>query len=151
MMIMLMFIGGGSGSTAGGVKISTIAVLVADFKAIAAGRRQARIGNREIDETDRHRAAVILTLAVVVAAGGVMLLLITESAGLLPIVFEVVSALGTVGLSMNLTPELSTPGKVVVMVLMFLGRLGVLTFAYALVKPQRDATVRLPRGGMMIG
>jgi len=151
LMILLMFVGGGSGSTAGGVKISTLAVLVADFKAIAAGRRQARLGNREIDESDRHRAAVVLTLALVVAAGGVLVLLITESAGMLPIVFEVVSALGTVGLSLNLTPELSLAGRVVVILLMFLGRIGVLTIAYALVKPQRDATVRLPRGSMMIG
>ncbi len=150
-MILLMFIGAGSGSTAGGVKITTLAVIAAEIRAIGSGRRQARIGDRELDPMDRQRATVVLTAGAVVAAAGTFLLLITEHAPFMEVVFETVSALGTVGLSLGLTPQLSAAGKVVVVVLMFVGRLGVLTFAYGLVKPGRDASVRLPRGGLMIG
>jgi trk system potassium uptake protein TrkH len=151
LMILLMFVGAGPGSTAGGVKISTVAVVAAEIRAIAAGRRQARIGRRELDDQDRHRATVVLTTAALLAALGTLLLLITERSSFLTTVFEAVSALGTVGLSLGLTPQLSGAGKIVVMLLMFVGRLGVLTFAYVLVRPARDATVRLPRSGLMIG
>jgi len=150
-MLLLMFVGAGPGSTAGGIKLTTAAVIFADLKAIVSGRPHPRVGDREIRELDRARATAVLTAGAALALLGTFALLITEQADLLTTAFEAVSALGTVGLSLGLTAELSAAGKVVVMVLMLVGRLGVLTVAYGLVEPVRDPAVRLPRGEMMIG
>ncbi len=146
-----MFVGAGSGSTAGGVKITTVAVIAGEIRAIAAGRRQVRLGHREIDENTAHRATVVLTVSALVGALGIFALLALEPLPPLALLFEAVSALGTVGLSLGVTPQLSAAGKVVVILLMFVGRLGVLTVAYALTRQARDASVRLPQGRIMIG
>jgi trk system potassium uptake protein TrkH len=151
LLMMLMFVGGGPGSTAGGVKITTMAVIMAELRAIAAGRRQVRLRNRELDDLVSHRATVVVTTGALVAALGVFLLLVCEPLPPLALAFEAVSAFGTVGLSTGITPQLSVAGKLVVIVLMFVGRLGVLTLAYALTRHARDASVRLPREQLMIG
>ena len=140
-----------TGSTAGGVKITTMAVIMAELRAIAAGRRQVRLRNRELDDLVSHRATVVVTTGALVAALGVFLLLVCEPLPPLALAFEAVSAFGTVGLSTGITPQLSVAGKLVVIVLMFVGRLGVLTLAYALTRHTRDASVRLPREQLMIG
>lgn len=151
LMIVLMFIGGGSGSAAGGVKVTTLATVAAEIRSIAAGRRQVRLRDRELDDVDCQRATVVVTTSALVAAAGTFVLLLTEGADLLAVAFEVISALGTVGLSLGLTPHLTAAGKLVVILLMFVGRLGVLTLAYGLVRPARDAAVRLPGARLMIG
>ncbi len=150
-MMLLMFVGAGSGSTAGGIKLPTVAVILAQLQAIFSGRPHPRLRDRELGGVDTARAMAVLTVAVVLVLAGTFLLLLTEQTDLLTAGFEAVSALGTVGLSLGLTMELSPAGKVVVMVLMLVGRLGVLTVAYGLVQPARDAAVRLPRGEIMIG
>ncbi|MEZ4386291.1 MAG: potassium transporter TrkG [Candidatus Krumholzibacteriia bacterium] len=151
LMVVLMFIGAGSGSTAGGVKINTVAVITSEIRAIAAGRRQLRLRNREIDEVTARRATVVLTVSAMVGALGIFALLILEPLPPLSLVFEAVSALGTVGLSLGVTPQLSVGGKLVIIVLMFVGRLGVLTLAYALARQAREDSVRMPNGRLMIG
>ena len=150
-MMLLMFLGAGSGSTAGGIKLPTVAVILADLQAIFTGRPHPRLADREISRVDTARAMAVLTVAVVLALVGTFVLMLTEQTDLLTAGFEAISALGTVGLSLGLTMELSPAGKVVVMILMLVGRLGVLTVAYGLVQPARDAAVRLPRGEIMIG
>lgn len=151
LMMALMFIGAGSGSTAGGIKITTAAVISAEIVAIVQGRRQVRLERRELDDVTLQRATVVLTMSALLAVLGSLALLAVESQPPLALMFEAVSALGTVGLSLGVTPQLTVAGKVVVIVLMFVGRLGVLTVAYALAHPARDASVRLPRGRLMIG
>jgi len=126
-------------------------VLWADLKATASGLRQVRLRDREIGEQLVRRAAVVLAMGGLLAALGTFCLLLTEGTDLLTAAFEAVSALGTVGLSLGLTSGLTAAGKVTVIVLMFVGRLGILTLAYGLVRPGRDRAVRLPRADMMIG
>lgn len=151
LMIILMFIGAGSGSTAGGVKITTLAVLWGDLRAIAAGRNQIRLFDREIGFLTEQQATVVLLAGGVFGALGTFALLITDGRELLATVFEVVSALGTVGLSVGITPELTPAGRIVLILLMYVGRVGILTFAYGFVGPRRDRDVRMPTGDLMVG
>jgi trk system potassium uptake protein TrkH len=151
LMIILMFIGAGSGSTAGGVKITTLAVLWGDLRAIAAGRNQIRLFDREIGMLTEQQATVVLLAGGVFGALGSFALLITDGRELLASVFEVVSALGTVGLSTGITPTLTPAGKIVLILLMYVGRVGILTFAYGIVGPRRDRDVRMPTGDLMVG
>ncbi len=151
LMIMLMFVGGAPGSTAGGIKVTTLAVAWANMRATAAGRRQVRLGGRELEQVAVQRAMLVLSSGVVAVAIGVFVLLLTEGRDLLTTVFEVVSAMATVGLTLGLTPLLSPAGRVVVILLMFIGRLGPLTLAASLSGAARDTRVRLPRGRILIG
>ena len=150
-MILLMYIGGAPGSTAGGVKVTAVAIAWANLRSIARGRSRVWIGNRELEEVHVQRALLVLTVALVAAALGTLALLLTEGRDLMTTAFEVFSALGTVGLSLGLTPFLTPAGQLVVILLMFLGRLGPLTLASSLTGAARDPHVRLPRGRILIG
>jgi len=110
-----------------------------------------RLGRRELDPLHVHRAMLVLSMGLVVAVIAVFVLLMTERAAFMSTIFEVFSALGTVGLSLGLTPVLSPWGRLVIMVLMFIGRLGPLTLASSLTSQGREPRVRRPRGRIMIG
>jgi trk system potassium uptake protein TrkH len=151
LLIALMFVGAAPGSTAGGIKITTLAVLWANIRAIARGYQQPRLMDRDLSPDVMRRAVVVLTGSLLTAAIGIFALLITERTELMTTTFEAISALGTVGLSLGLTPFLTVTGRVIIIVLMFVGRLGPLTFAYGLVARTRERNVRLPEASMMIG
>jgi len=150
-IMLLMSIGAGPGSTAGGLKLTTVAVLGANLRAIASGHDQARLFDREIPRLVVRRSFMILTSWIAALVLAVTVLLITEGATLQTTLFEAVSALGTVGLTLGLTPELTDPGKVTVILLMFLGRLGPLAVAYGLVGMSSGQTVRYPETTLMVG
>jgi trk system potassium uptake protein TrkH len=150
-MIVLMYIGGAPGSTAGGVKVTAVAIAWANLRSIAKGRSRVWIGNRELEAVHVQRALLVLSSALVAAALGTLVLLLTEGRDLMVTTFEVFSALGTVGLSLGLTPVLSPVGQLVIIVLMFLGRLGPLTLASSLTGSTHEPHVRLPRGRIQIG
>ncbi len=151
LMIVLMFIGGAPGSTAGGVKVTTVAIVWANLRAIGQQRLRVRLGGRELDQVHVQRAMLVVSTGLVAAAVGLFVLLVTEDQPLLPTIFEVFSALGTVGLSLGLTPDLTPVGRIVIIVLMFVGRLGPLTLASSLTGDAREPRVRLPRGRILIG
>lgn len=147
--ILLMFIGGSPGSTAGGLKTTTLAVLAVLAWSRLRGRRAPSVLGRSITEEtiDRTVGLVVVTAAVVTVS--ILLLTMTEASGaadrgrtFLAVVFEAASAFNTVGLTMGLTPELSGPGKGVAIVLMFFGRVGTLTLTAALAA----SAWREPRG-----
>jgi trk system potassium uptake protein TrkH len=150
-MIILMFIGGAPGSTAGGVKVTAVAIVWANLRSISRGLTSVRLGRRELDPVHVQRAMLVLSGGLVVAAVGLFGLLVTERQPFLATAFEVFSALGTVGLSLGLTPLLTPAGRVVIIVLMFIGRLGPLTLASSLTGSGREPRVRLPRGRILIG
>jgi trk system potassium uptake protein TrkH len=110
-----------------------------------------RLGGRELDHMHVQRTMLVLSTGLVVAALAVFVLLITEQQPFLTTAFEVFSALGTVGLTLGLTPLLSPLGQLVIIVLMFIGRLGPLTLANSLTGLEREPKVRLPRGQVMVG
>jgi trk system potassium uptake protein TrkH len=143
--IILMVIGAGSCSTGGGVKISTIGVLIVFAISRFSGKRHTNFYRRTISQSSIDRAAVIVLLYLAVAVGAMTWLLATEtnleSGGhnprtFLAVMFETVSALSTVGLSMGITPELSGAGRCVLIALMFLGRLGPITVFSAIARRQ---------------
>jgi trk system potassium uptake protein TrkH len=157
-LIMLMFIGAGPGSTAGGVKISTFVVTILALWATIRGLREPSAFGRRLPPELVARAffiSLIAFLAVNVALGA---LLVLEGRPFLSTLFEATSAFGTVGLStgsatgpVSLVGEFSAPGKLLVAAMMFTGRLGPLTLAVALAGREVGARVRYPEGKVLIG
>ena len=159
-LMVLMFIGGGPGSTAGGVKVTTMAILFLSFISRYRSSGQPQAFNRSLAIDTVTRAAVLVTGAVSIIVIGVLLLQITELSGVpireargtfIELLFETVSAFGTVGLSTGITPSLSTAGKSIIIVLMFVGRVGPLTLAAILLGSRRSSHVKYPEEDVMIG
>ncbi len=159
-MMFLMWVGGAPGSTAGGVKVTTLRVVAAFFRARTLGRRQSVVGSIAASRGTENQALVLVLFSLVLIGLAVFILLVTEggdiphsaSHGLfLEIAFEVISAFGTVGLSAGLTPNLTVTGKCIIMILMFIGRLGPLIFIAVLQEFQREEIVFRPEGDMLIG
>ena len=151
-VMLMMFIGGSPGSTAGGVKTTTFTVLVMAVWAVARGHGRPALFMRRIDAALVTKAAVVSTLVILLIGGAVTVLTFTEDhLATLPLLFEVVSAVGTVGLSTGITPELSATGRFIVIALMFLGRIGLITFATAVAARRENEHVRYPSEELVIG
>ena len=151
LIMFFMLVGGSPGSTAGGIKTSTFALLGAAIYSILRGKRETELLNRRIAHEDVLRALSIALLALFLIFTVTFLLSFTHDRDLITVLFEVVSALGTVGLSLGLTPELNETGRVLIAITMFLGRVGPLTIGYALAYRQKQPEVRHPHGKIMIG
>ncbi|MFO8042336.1 MAG: potassium transporter TrkG [Alkalispirochaeta sp.] len=147
----LMFIGGASGGTAGGIKIGTVAVLVAEFRRFFFHQRDATLFQRRVPGRLVTQAVILITAGLSTVMVATIVLSLTEAASLEVIVFEVVSALGTVGLSAGLTGDLSGTGRIVIIALMLIGRLGPLTLFVAFRPAGKSAALRLPEGDLPIG
>lgn len=152
----LMFVGGAPGSTAGGVKTTTMVVLALTVVAMLRGRRETLYRRRAIPEAVVREAIVIflLSLFFVTGAFGALLLTATPNAGganSLPLLFETVSAFGTVGLSLGMTPALSRAGRAIIIAAMFVGRLGPLTLALVVGRPAAGGRVRYPEEEVVVG
>lgn len=154
LLVILMFIGGSPGSCAGGIKTTTFALWVAKLASRLGGAKGPRLFGRYIPGEITRRVSTIIGLAMAWNLVGVLLLLATEGTrpgvGMHDVVFEQISAFGTVGLSTGLTPELSIVGRLWIIVTMFVGRLGPLTLALSMFT-RRQARVRYPEGRIMIG
>jgi trk system potassium uptake protein TrkH len=159
-MILLMFIGGATGSCAGGIKVSTFRVFWAFVVAQLTGGNQVVVRNFAIAPKDVSRALILIIITMVVIFFSTMILSVTEG-GIVPhpearglfldILFEVVSALGTVGLSTGLTMKLSLAGKWLITALMFIGRLGPLVFLAVIQELHRERLFRRPEESILIG
>ncbi len=130
--IVLMFIGAGPGSTGGGVKITTVVVCLLTLASYIRGRREVGAFNRRLDEEQIHRAAAGVTLYMTLVLSGGFLLLATQTFPLQDALFEVFSAMSTVGLSTGITRALSPFNRALLIVMMFCGRIGSLTMMMAL-------------------
>jgi trk system potassium uptake protein TrkH len=150
-VIFLMFIGGASGSTAGGIKVNTLGMLLSTVWSAIRGREYASAFGREFSLLAIYRALTVLIISVGFVAMMVLLLTITENKDFLKLLFEATSAFGTVGLSTGITPELSPAGRVIIMVTMFVGRIGPLALAISLAQRQRTSLFRYPQGTIRIG
>ncbi|MEL0027819.1 MAG: TrkH family potassium uptake protein [Perlucidibaca sp.] len=149
--IVLMFIGGGTNSTASGIKVTTLMVLLLATRAFLRGRATPSVHGRHIPAELILKALAmvfIATLAIIVA---LFLLTLTDPGlGFLNLLFETVSAFGTVGLSRGITGSLSEPGRCIIIVVMFIGRIGPLTLVFLLARP-RLHRIRHPAGEVHIG
>ena len=147
----LMFIGGGSGSTAGGIKIGTMAVIVAAAFSAIRGREHPEAAHRELSRTDVDRALAVTLVAAMLVFVVALVLARLEAATFLPVLFEATSAFGTVGLTAGVTPGLGDPSLLVLAATMFVGRLGPLTLILALLQRSGRETRRLPEERIRIG
>ncbi|MFH8371454.1 TrkH family potassium uptake protein [Streptomyces sp. NPDC018031] len=148
---MLMFIGGSSAGTAGGIKITTFAVLAAAIVAEVRGERQSVIMGRRLAPHVLRQALTVALLGVGLVIGGTMVLLTLTDEAFDAVLFEAVSAFGTVGLSTGITPDLSTSARLVLILLMFVGRLGPVTLVSALALRERTRRYQLPEERPIIG
>ncbi len=153
MMIFLMFIGGGSGSTAGGIKTSTFALVFLSAAATIRGKKDINLYKNKIPWELMNRAFAVFLFAIVFIFLGIFTLTILEpEMAFLELAFEQVSAFCTVGLSTGITADLSFGSKVVIMLSMLVGRVGTLTLAFALsgARPESNAFT-YPKGNMHVG
>ncbi|MDY5589604.1 MAG: potassium transporter TrkG [Arcanobacterium sp.] len=147
----LMFVGGGSASTGGGIKVSTFAVLILAIIAEARGDRDAEAFGKRVGSSVIRLAISATFLGAVMVGFSTLIILQISDFSLSQVLFETVSAFGTCGLSTGITPELPALGKGVIIVLMYLGRVGTMTFAAALALRHRRRVVRLPQERPIIG
>ncbi len=153
--IILMFIGGSPGSTAGGIKTTTFSLVILHVLSVIKGKEDTEIFRRRISWQAISRALALLSIGISFVIIITFILSITEeSLGFMEIFFETVSALGTVGLTLGITSQLSAFGKILIALTMFFGRLGPLTIVIALAR--RNATskksgIRYPEGKVLVG
>jgi trk system potassium uptake protein TrkH len=146
-----MFIGGASGSTAGGIKVNTMAVILVAVMASIRGRAQVEVSGREIPAAQIQRALAIAFLGIGFVFIVAFFLVVTEGFPFDDILFETVSAFGTVGLSSGITADLSVWGKSLLASTMFVGRLGPLTMALAMGQVPQRAIYRYSQERVRIG
>ena len=150
-MILLMLIGGSPGSTAGGMKTTTLAVLLANAAATFRQRESAQFFGRRIDCSAVKTAATILTMYLVLFFGGGVFISVYENLPLSACLYETASAVGTVGLTLGITPQLHIPSQMVLIALMYLGRVGGLTLIYAALSGKKTNGAKLPQEKITIG
>lgn len=150
-IILLMFIGASPGSTGGGIKTTTFAVLIGSVIAMIRGREDIVLFRYRLGKDRIFKALTITLFAMALVITVTMLLSMLEDQSFIKLLFEATSAFGTVGLSLGVTPELSEGGKIIIALTMFIGRLGLLTLAYALGPGADKELFRYPEGKITIG
>lgn len=159
-LMLLMFIGGSSGSTAGGIKVGTFGLLVAYTLARFRGETQLNLWNRTIPQQSIDKATAVVVASAVVILLATVILMFNETRGLsaelsqtkfVPILFETISAFGTVGLSLNFTDKLSDFGKFILVLVMFVGRIGAISVAIAISLREKKTTFSYAEENIMIG
>lgn len=150
-MILLMLVGGSPGSTAGGMKVTTLAVLFATAIAVFHRRPNAHIFGRRIPNDTAHYAATVLVLYLSLFLAGGILIGCAENMPIVPALFEAASAIATVGVTLGITPDLCVVSKVVLIVLMFLGRVGGMTIVYAALSTKHPYVSEFPQEKIMVG
>ncbi len=148
---VLMFIGGGSGGTAGGIKVTTFFLLAFVIWSEVRGERDTNIAHRRIASQTLRQALTVVLLALAAIAVGTMAILLVTDYALDVVLFETISAFATVGLSTGITPDLPPAAEITLMVLMFVGRVGTITVASALALKTRHRHFHLPEERPVIG
>ena len=150
-LMAMMFIGGASGSTAGGIKVNTLGVLLASALSTIRGRTRTEVFDRQIPTRQVEYAATLAMFGVVVVMALCFVLLVVEDGSPIELIFEAISAFGTNGNSTGVTPTLSTGGQVLIIFAMFLGRVGPLTLALLLAQRRRPVVRYFAQEGVRIG
>ena len=152
MTMVFMFVGAGSAGTAGGVKVTTVGVILASIVSTLKGKQDTESFKRKLPRDLVNKALAIITIALLWVIMVAFILSITEDQPFVKILFEVVSAFGTVGLSLGITTELTMVGKIVITITMFLGRIGPLTLFMALAQRRQEVSaIQYPDEEIMIG
>ncbi|HEY31801.1 MAG TPA: Trk family potassium uptake protein [Dehalococcoidia bacterium] len=149
--MLLMYIGGAAGSTAGGIKVNTFGMLTATMWSTLRGRERPGVFGRAFNPQQIYRALVVVMLSIGMLAIVVLLLTVTEEFRFLDVLFEAFSAFGTVGLTTGITSQLSVAGRLIIVATMFIGRLGPLTLGLSLIQRQKPTSYRYPTDNVRIG
>lgn len=149
--IVLMFIGGGSAGTAGGIKVTTFVVLLVVIYAEIRGEATVNAFDREIGSRVQRQALTVALLGVAIVVGATLAIMAMTGFRLRDVLFEVTSAFATVGLSTGITADLPDAAQILLVFVMFVGRLGPITFAAALALRDRQRLYHLPEGRPIIG
>ena len=149
-MIALMLVGGSPGSTAGGMKMTTLAVLFVTAKAVLQRKEEASLFSRRISTEAIYRAVAVLMMYLFLCIGGGILLSMLDDLPMITALFETASAVGTVGLTLGITPTLSMASKIILIILMFTGRIGGLTLVFATTRKSVEYA-KYPQEKIMIG
>ena len=150
-VIALMLVGGSPGSTAGGMKTTTLAVLIANTLACFRRKEDAQMFGRRIENSTVKNAATIFMMYIVFFFGGAIVISAVEGLSFSTCLFETASAIGTVGLTLGITPGLGVISQIILMILMFLGRVGGLTLIYAALSGSGKKISKLPQEKMTVG
>ncbi|WHX98958.1 TrkH family potassium uptake protein [Neobacillus sp. DY30] len=151
-MSVLMFIGGSPSSASGGIRTTTFAIVLLAIFFYARGKGSIKVFRRELHTEDVIKSFIVISTAASLCLISILILSITEKGTLIQVVFEVTSAFGTNGLSMGLTPILTTFGKILIICLMFIGRLGIVTFLLILRgKDNSKEKIHYPKEKVTIG
>jgi len=152
MAAVLMFIGGGSMSTAGGIKLGTFVVILAAVFAYVTQRKEIVLMHRTLAPEMVQKSLAVVVVTVLTAVFALLLLTIFEDVAFISLLMEVIAALSTAGITQALTPQLSTPSHCVLLVLMFMGRIGPLTLVYSLaIRNRSRSRVRYPEMDFQVG
>lgn len=157
-LLILMFIGASPGSTGGGIKTTAFLLVAAFASARAFGKSRVSLFKRTIPQADIYRAVGVFILGILVVVGSAFGIIIFYPVGAYGseeifkmAIFEVVSALGTVGLSLGLTPHLTAPGKIIIIMTMLIGKVGILSIAHSLTAPKGKTEIIYAEESIMIG
>ena len=150
-MILLMLIGGSPSSTAGGMKTTTFAVLILNAFATFRSREDAGVFGRRFDVQVIKNAATIAMLYLMLFFGGGIIISAYEGLPVLTCFYEAASAIGTVGLTLGVTPDLHIISRLILIVLMYLGRVGGLTLIYAVFSGKNNSNARMPLEKITVG
>lgn len=148
---LLMFIGASPGSTGGGIKTTTFGVLILSVSSMLQGRKDLSIFNRKIADSNFRESASLITITVFILFSVILVLMLVEPLPFDKLVFEAISAFGTVGLSMGITDKLSGAGKLLITLLMYIGRIGPLTMIYALAIRKQHSGIDYAEEKLAIG
>lgn len=150
-MSFLMFIGGSPSSAGGGIRTTTFALVVIFIFTYARGGNSIRLFRREVYEEDLIKAVTVTLLAVALTFTSTLVISIIEPFDLMKILFEVTSAFGTVGLSLGITSHLTTMSKIILMLLMFIGRVGIISFVLVFQRKKQNGNYHYPKERIIIG
>ena len=150
-MIILMYIGGSPGSTAGGIKTTTFGTILLTTITVIKGNKDVVVFKRRLNQDIINRSLAIASIGLILIVSVSILLTLTEKATFLDLLFETTSAFGTVGLTRGVTPNLSNIGKAIITLTMYAGRVGPLTMAFAFAQRQKQALYRHSEGNIMVG
>ncbi|MDG5473073.1 TrkH family potassium uptake protein [Jeotgalibacillus sp. ET6] len=151
LLSLLMFIGASPSSVGGGIRTTTLAIAILFLIHFSRGNNQIQVFGREVHLIDVYRSYAVIILASFMAITSVLLIMAFDAHDFISVVFEVTSAFGTSGMSMGITPDLSTPSKFIIMVLMFIGRVGLISFLFMIGGNNKKAKYHYPKERVIIG
>ncbi|WAA13872.1 TrkH family potassium uptake protein [Fervidibacillus halotolerans] len=151
LLASLMFIGASPSSVGGGIRTTTLALNILFLYNFAKGNPSIKLFHREIYEQDVRKALLVFVFATMICSTSILFLTFTEEHSLMAIIFEVMSAFGTSGMSMGITGDLSVFGKIVIMLLMFIGRVGILSFVFMIGGKEKKENYHFPKERIIIG